>query len=118
MLADCAGTYTYHLRVELDEGSVQNATCTCPYEISKPLNRALVMMMKNSVSTTMFRLVDEFLEKPPADIDQPIPVEKQVSDDGRPERHGEQLMDGVTGKVRVRFHQEGGKDGQLNSEVG
>jgi uncharacterized Zn finger protein len=32
LLADCEGTYTYHLRVELDEGGIQSATCTCPYE--------------------------------------------------------------------------------------
>jgi uncharacterized Zn finger protein len=32
LLADCEGTYTYHLRVELDEGGIQSASCTCPYE--------------------------------------------------------------------------------------
>jgi len=31
-LADCEGSYTYHLRVELDEGGIQSAFCTCPYD--------------------------------------------------------------------------------------
>ncbi len=31
LLAECVGTDTYHLRVELDEGGIQSAGCTCPY---------------------------------------------------------------------------------------
>ena len=32
LLADCEGTYTYHLRIELDEGGIQSTNCTCPYD--------------------------------------------------------------------------------------
>jgi len=32
LLAECVGTETYHLRVELDEDNLQFASCTCPYE--------------------------------------------------------------------------------------
>ncbi len=30
LLADCEGTDTYHLRVELDEGGIRSSVCTCP----------------------------------------------------------------------------------------
>jgi uncharacterized Zn finger protein len=32
LLADCEGTYTYHLHVELADGDVGSASCTCPNE--------------------------------------------------------------------------------------
>jgi uncharacterized Zn finger protein len=32
LLADCEGTYTYRLRVELADEGVESASCTCPYE--------------------------------------------------------------------------------------
>jgi hypothetical protein len=33
LLADCEGTETYHLRVELDESGIQSTSCTCLYEL-------------------------------------------------------------------------------------
>jgi uncharacterized Zn finger protein len=32
LLAECVGTDTYHLRIELNEDNIQFANCTCPYE--------------------------------------------------------------------------------------
>ena len=32
LLAECVGTETYHLRVELDAAGLRSASCTCPYE--------------------------------------------------------------------------------------
>lgn len=45
LLAECVGTGTYHLRVELDEGGIQSASCTCPYDFGGYCKHLIALLL-------------------------------------------------------------------------
>ncbi len=45
LLADCEGTSAYHLHVELDEGGIQSASCTCSYELSGYCKHIIALLL-------------------------------------------------------------------------
>jgi uncharacterized Zn finger protein len=57
LLADCEGTETYHLRVELDEAGIQSASCTCPYEMGGYCKHLVALLL------TYIHKSDEFTER-------------------------------------------------------
>ena len=57
LLAECKGTYTYHLRVELDEGGIQSASCTCPYEFGGYCKHLVALLL------TYIHKPGEFIER-------------------------------------------------------
>lgn len=59
LLADCVGTETYHLRVELDEGGIQSATCTCPYGLGGYCKHLVALLL------TYIHKPGEFIERKP-----------------------------------------------------
>ena len=59
LLADCVGTETYHLRVELDDGGLQSATCTCPYGLGDYCKHLVALLL------TYIHKPGEFIERKP-----------------------------------------------------
>jgi uncharacterized Zn finger protein len=57
LLADCAGSDIYHLRVNLDEGGIQSASCTCPYEMGGYCKHLIALLL------TYINKPDEFTER-------------------------------------------------------
>ncbi len=57
LLADCEGSYTYHLRVELDEGGIQSASCSYPYEYAGYCKNIVALLL------TYIHKPDEFTER-------------------------------------------------------
>ena len=57
LLADCEGTYTYHLRVELADGGVGSASCTCPYEFDGYCKHIVALLL------TYIHKPGEFVER-------------------------------------------------------
>lgn len=57
LLADCAGSDIYHLRVNLDEGGIQSASCTCPYEMGGYCKHLIALLL------TYLNKPDEFTER-------------------------------------------------------
>lgn len=57
LLADCEGSYTYHLRVELDESGIQSASCTCPYDYAGYCKHIIALLL------TYIHEPDEFTER-------------------------------------------------------
>jgi uncharacterized Zn finger protein len=57
LLADCVGTETYHLRVELDEAGIQSASCTCPYEFGGYCKHLVALLL------TYIHKPGEFIER-------------------------------------------------------
>ena len=57
LLAECVGTDTYHLRVELDEGGLQSASCTCPYEFGGICKHLVALLL------TYIHTPGEFIER-------------------------------------------------------
>jgi hypothetical protein len=57
LLADCVGTDTYHLRIELDEAGIQSASCTCPYELGGYCKHLVALLL------TYIHKPDEFTER-------------------------------------------------------
>ncbi len=43
--AECVGTETYHLHVELDEGGIQSAACTCPYGLGGHCKHIVALLL-------------------------------------------------------------------------
>ena len=48
LLADCVGTETYHLRVELDEAGIQSANCICSYIVASCLKTLAITLLKSA----------------------------------------------------------------------
>ncbi|MBN1449390.1 MAG: SWIM zinc finger family protein [Anaerolineales bacterium] len=59
LLADCEGTYTYHLRIELDEGGIQSTSCTCPYDFGGYCKHLVALLL------TYIHKPGEFTERKP-----------------------------------------------------
>ena len=59
LLADCVGTYTYHLRIELDEGGIQSTSCTCPYDFGGYCKHLVALLL------TYIHKPGEFTERKP-----------------------------------------------------
>lgn len=57
LLAECVGTETYHLRVELDVAGVRSASCTCPYEYGGYCKHLVALLL------TYLHKPDEFTER-------------------------------------------------------
>ena len=57
LLAECVGTETYHLHVELDEAGIQSASCTCPYEYGGYCKHLVALLL------TYLHKPDEFTER-------------------------------------------------------
>lgn len=57
LLADCEGIYTYHVRVELDEGGIRSTTCTCPYDFDGYCKHIVALLL------TYIHKPDEFSER-------------------------------------------------------
>ena len=57
LLAECVGTETYHLRVELDAAGVRSARCTCPYEYGGYCKHLVALLL------TYLHKPDEFTER-------------------------------------------------------
>jgi len=57
LLAECVGTETYHLRVELDENNLQFASCTCPYEFGGYCKHLVALLL------TYIHKPEEFSER-------------------------------------------------------
>jgi len=57
LLAECVGTNTYHLRVELDEGGPRSVSCTCPYEMGGYCKHLVALLL------TYIHKPDEFTER-------------------------------------------------------
>jgi len=55
--ADCVGSETYHLHVELDEGGIQSAACTCPYSFGGYCKHIVALLL------TYIHKPDEFAER-------------------------------------------------------
>jgi hypothetical protein len=58
---------------------------TTSFEIINPLNRLPVITMKNKVFTTKFNGDCAKFKERLADVDNPVPVQKQMGDDRRSE---------------------------------
>lgn len=59
LLADCVGTYTYHLRIKLDEGGIQSTSCTCPYDFGGYCKHLVALLL------TYIHKPGEFTERKP-----------------------------------------------------
>jgi len=57
LLADCEGSETYHVRVELDEAGIQSAACTCPYELGGYCKHLIALLL------TYVHKPNEFIER-------------------------------------------------------
>lgn len=64
------------------------------------------------------RLVKKVLEEIYRYVHKPLPMEEQVRHNGSAERHRQPFVNGVTGQRRVRDHQKGGKDHNIEYKVG
>ncbi len=59
LLADCVGTYTYRLRIELDEGGIRSTSCTCPYDFGGYCKHLVALLL------TYIHKPGEFTERKP-----------------------------------------------------
>ena len=57
--AECVGSETYHLHIELDEGGIQSAVCTCPYGFGGHCKHIVALLL------TYIHKLDEFAERKP-----------------------------------------------------
>lgn len=62
LLADCVGTYTYHLHIELDEGGIQSTSCTCPYDFGGYCKHIVALLL------TYIHKPGEFTERKPISV--------------------------------------------------
>ncbi|MCG2788113.1 MAG: SWIM zinc finger family protein [Anaerolineae bacterium] len=57
LLAECVGSEIYRLRISLDEGGIQSANCTCPYEMGGYCKHLVALLL------TYIHKPDEFTER-------------------------------------------------------